>query len=130
MKTTTKDESIYDRIGGEDGIAQLVESFYERILKDPILSPFFKEVPMDKLERMQREFFAMATGGPADFSGRPLAHVHKHLAIGNKEFQLFTNHLMATLNETTSLSEKDVMDLISRVNIEIGELTNHSGQDE
>lgn len=115
--------SIYDRIGGEEGIEKLINSFYERVLKDPVLSPYFENVPMEKLVRMQREFFAMATGGPAEYTGRPLAHVHQHLKIGKRVFQRYTEHLLTTLEETTDLSNQDVMDLISRVNIEIDEIS-------
>lgn len=122
-----EDGSIYDRIGGEEGIAKLIESFYERILKDSVLSPYFENVPMEKLVRMQREFFAMATGGPAEYTGPPLSHVHQHLHIGNAEFQRFTEHLLTTLNETTDLSSQDIMDLISRVNIEVDEISNDIG---
>lgn len=119
--------TIYDRIGGEEGIAKLIEAFYERVLKDPVLSPHFEKVPMEKLIRMQREFFAMATGGPAEYTGRPLAHVHQHMHISNAAFQRFTEHLLATLNDTTDLSSQDVMDLISRVNVEIDEISNDTG---
>ncbi len=122
--------SIYDRIGGEEGIKNLIESFYARVLKDPVLFPYFENVPMDKLVRMQREFFAMATGGPAEYSGRPLAHVHQHLKIGKAVFQRYTEHLLATLEETTDLSNQDVMEIISRVNIEIDEISTEANDAE
>ncbi|MEC5128636.1 group 1 truncated hemoglobin [Verrucomicrobiales bacterium BCK34] len=118
-----EDGSIYDRIGGEEGIEKLINSFYERVLKDPMLAPYFEGVPMDKLARMQREFFAMATGGPAEYTGRPLAHVHQHLKIKKPVFQRFTEHLLTTLEETTDLSNDDIMNLISRVNVEIDEIS-------
>ena len=33
---------LYDKIGGEDGVAEVVDIFYAKLLKDPILRPFFR----------------------------------------------------------------------------------------
>jgi hemoglobin len=116
------EQSIYDKIGGEEGIGSMVDSFYKKILADPELAPYFKNVPMDKLGRMQREFFAAATGGPIVYSGRPLGHVHRKLGISIREFQRFTEHLIGTLQET-GISEKDVYEVIAKVNLYADEIT-------
>ena len=42
-------ESLYDRAGGEAGVTTLVGIFYQRVLADPELSPFFAHIPMAKL---------------------------------------------------------------------------------
>ena len=81
----TEESSIYDRIGGEEGIARLVDCFYERVTSDPELKAYFEHAPMDKLRKMQREFFATATGGPIIYSGRPLRQVHHPLAISRRQ---------------------------------------------
>ena len=70
-------ETLYDRAGGEAGVTKLVDIFYQRVLNDPELSPFFAHIPMAKLRRMQVEFFSSALNGPLHYSGRPLAHVHR-----------------------------------------------------
>ena len=126
MSNTT---SIYDRIGGEDGIAQLVDSFYAKVTADPELAPYFEHAPMDKLLRMQREFFAMATGGPIVYSGRPISEVHRHMAISRREFQRFTEHLITTLESFKGLSRDDVLDVISRINLYADEITNDTNVD-
>jgi len=119
--------SIYDRIGGEAGIERLVDSFYEKVLADGELKVHFEKASMDKLKRMQREFFAMATGGPVIYSGRPIAEVHKPFAINRREFQRFTGHLVATLKEIEHLPRQDVLDIIARINLYADEMTNDTG---
>lgn len=121
--------SLYDRIGGEEGIARLVDSFYTKVLADTELAPYFESVPLDKLHRMQREFFAMATGGPIVYSGRPIAEVHRHMAISRREFQRFTEHLIETLEEFEDLPRQEVLDLISRINLYADEVTNDTNVD-
>ena len=121
-----EESSIYDRIGGEEGIAGMVDSFYSKVLADSVLAPYFTSVPMDKQQRMQREFFAAATGGPIVYSGRPLGEAHRSLGITHEEFQRFTEHLIETLEET-GISKQDVLDVIARVNLYSDEITNEPG---
>ena len=117
-----KESSLYERIGGEEGISSMVDDFYERVLSDPELEPFFKNVPMDRLHRMQREFFGAATGGPIVYSGIPLGHVHQKLGITKRHFQRFTEHLIETLEEK-GIDEDEILNLISRVNVYADEIT-------
>ncbi|MCB1063269.1 MAG: group 1 truncated hemoglobin [Verrucomicrobiae bacterium] len=121
--------SIYDRIGGEEGIAKLVDVFYKKVLADGELKVYFEHAPIEKLMRMQREFFAMATGGPIIYSGKPLRQVHHHLAISRREFQRFTEHLIDTLNSFEHVSRQDVLDLIAKINLYADEITNDTNVD-
>ncbi|MCB1079168.1 MAG: group 1 truncated hemoglobin [Verrucomicrobiae bacterium] len=125
----TEESSIYDRIGGEEGIARLVDCFYERVTSDPELKAYFEHAPMDKLRKMQREFFATATGGPIVYSGRPLRQVHHPLAISRRDFQRFTEHLIVTLEEFDGISRQDILDVIARVNLYADEITNDTTVD-
>lgn len=126
---TSDNSTLYDRIGGEEGIALLVDSFYERVLADPELKHYFEGKPLDKLRRMQREFFAMATGGPIVYTGRPLSQIHRPLAISRREFQRFTEHLIQTLEQRGDVSRPDVLDLIAKVNLYADEITNDTTVD-
>jgi hemoglobin len=121
--------SIYERIGGEAGIASLVDQFYERVLADPELRPYFERAPLDKLRQMQREFFGAAAGGPIVYSGRPLRQVHHRLAISRREFQRFTDHLIETLEEIEGITRQDILDMIARINLYADEITNDTTVD-
>lgn len=123
---TESDTTLFDRIGGMETIESLIDSFYAKVLEDSELKSYFKHAPMDKLRRMQKEFFCAATGGPITYSGRPLAEVHRHLAISKREFARFTEHLLETLREV-GVEEKDAYDVISRVNLYADEITNDAG---
>ena len=120
---SSEEGTIYERIGGEDGIAKLVDGFYDKVVADPELKFYFEHVPMGRLRTMQREFFAVATGGPILYSGRPLGEVHRKLDISRREFQRFTEHLIETLKEVGA-SEKDIYAVIAHVNIYADEIVN------
>jgi len=115
MKETSTGVSLYDRIGGGEAVASMVDRFYARVLADPELAPFFATVPMDKLRRMQLEFFSAALGGPVRYTGRPVVHAHQGVGITLQHFQRFVAHLFETLADYP-LTEKDRYDIISRIN--------------
>jgi hemoglobin len=113
--------SLYDRLGGEPAIESLVVAFYVRVMGDPKLAPFFRGTSIEKLHGMQREFFAMALGGPVKYTGRPIAHVHHGRGITTEHFSRFVGHLTATL-EDLGASKDDVADVIKRVNSHANEV--------
>lgn len=120
--------TIYDRIGGEEAIERLVGSFYEKVLVDEDLRPFFKDVPMEKQKRMQREFFAAALGGPAKYTGRPLSHAHYNLGIQRRHFTRFVEILLETL-QGASIDDRDTVDIIDRINTYSDEILGGAGLD-
>lgn len=117
--------SLYERLGGETIIDRLVTAFYVRVLADANLAPFFRHSPIDKLHAMQREFFAMATGGPVTYTGRPLAHAHHGRGITRDHFARFTQHLVETLLENGA-SQADSDEVIEHVNTLVNEVTGTS----
>ncbi|MDH4408548.1 MAG: group 1 truncated hemoglobin [Verrucomicrobiales bacterium] len=123
MESSQRDKSLYERIGGEPAIERLLDHFYHRVAHDGEIGHYFTHVPIGKLKVMQREFFSIVTDGPVTYSGRPLAHVHHPLAISRREFQRFTEHLVATLEEA-GIGEQDRSEIIAKINLYADEITN------
>lgn len=119
---------MYERIGGEATIEALISDFYDRVLKDPELVPFFGKTSMEQQRLMQREFFAAALGGPIKYTGRPLSHVHHGLGIQRSHFALFVEHLLATL-ESRSIDQKDTMEIIDRIQTYADDIIGGGGLD-
>jgi hemoglobin len=117
--------SLYEQLGGEDLIANLIPAFYVRVLADPELGPFFKHTSLDKLHAMQREFFVMATGGPIEYSGRPLAHAHHGRGITRQHFTRFTGHLVETLLDL-GVTQEEADEVIQRINATTNEIVGAS----
>lgn len=93
------DDTLYDRLGGASSVAAAIGAFYERVLADSELRPFFDGVDLDKLERMQTEFFTVALGGPGTYAGMSLADAHRGRGIRPRHLTRFTEHLVATMRE-------------------------------
>jgi len=121
-----KQQTLFERIGGEQVISELIHEFYDRVLADPELKPFFKHTSIDKLSRMQREFFSAALDGPITYTGRPLSHVHHGRGITKHHFALYVNHLLDTLRDC-GINDQDVADIIGRINTYADEITGDTG---
>lgn len=106
--------TIYDRIGGAKTIDKLVTAFYQHVLADPELQPFFEHTSIPKLERMQHEFFTIALGGPPPDSTVSLYDAHQGRGIERKHLTRFTEHLLATLREI-GIEEADAQNVYTRI---------------
>ena len=115
-------KSLFDRVGGEAGVEKLVDDFYALVLGDAELAPFFADTPMEKLRRMQYEFFAAALEGPVKYTGRALGPAHSGLGITRHHVKRFLDHLLEIV-KGQELDEDEVLDVISRVNRYVDEIT-------
>jgi hemoglobin len=91
--------SIYEQLGQDVGIRTAVDDFYERVLADPALAPYFDDVDMNRLRGHQTKLLVQVTGGPVDYDGRALAEAHEGLRITGPDFDRVVAHLAATLAE-------------------------------
>ena len=115
MSIVKSGDSLYDRVGGAEAVAGMVDRFYAKVIADSELLPYFDHVSLDKLRRMQVEFFSAALDGPVQYTGRPLIHAHHGKHIPRRHFQAFVEHLFETLSDYR-LSEDDRYAIIARIN--------------
>ncbi len=128
MNSPSDSSSLYERIGGAERVDALVHDFYERVLKDPELAPFFEHSSIDKLRSMQQEFFAAALGGPQEYSGRSLAAVHHGRNIQRSHFSKFCQHLFETLEEM-GFDRNDIDETVRRIAMSARDVTGEANVD-
>jgi hemoglobin len=124
--TQSQSESLYDRIGGAEGVSDLVVEFYERVLHDEELAPFFHGVRMDHLRHMQHAFFTLATGGPIPETDFELKNAHIGRHIGEIQYRRFVGHLLETL-EAMDLEPNDIDQVVSRLALERDNVVDDAG---
>jgi hemoglobin len=82
---------------GPDHIRAAVEQFFNAVLADPALAPYFKRVDMDRLRRHQALFIGQLWGGPVHFELERLTSAHRHLHISTSAYWRTVAHLMTVL---------------------------------
>ncbi len=92
--------SLFDMLGKEPAISAVVDDFYDRVLSDHVLEPWFRAIDLDLLKAHQREYLAVALGGPERYEGRSLREAHSGLAITPAAFDRLMDHLADALAAT------------------------------
>jgi len=89
--------SLHERLGGADALTAVVAAFYDRVLGDPALAPYFAETDRAWLETRQVQFLTEALGGPTGYRGRSMRKAHAELGVTGEDFDRVAAHLVATL---------------------------------
>ena len=106
--------TLYEKYGGFATIHSIVQNFYDDVLEDELLSPYFKGISMQNLIRHQTEFLSQLLGGPISYDGRTLKKAHQHLKITQQAFGRVAELLQENL-EDAGVEEEDINTIMSIV---------------
>jgi len=81
------EQTLYDRLGGHDGIRAVVDDFYDRLVADEDIGPFFAGSNMELLRRTQTDFLCEAAGGPETYDAAPIREAHLHVPFTPEHIQ-------------------------------------------
>jgi hemoglobin len=103
--------SLYNRLGGYDAIAAVVDDFITRLATDPRFGKFFSGFSTDSKKRLRQHIldqFCVAAGGPCVYMGRDMKTTHTGLGITEADWDAAAKHLVAALDKyKVPLAEKD-----------------------
>ena len=135
--------ALFDRLGGESGVSNIVADFMPRALQDPRVNWQRKEVKRggfslhrgksvtwnaspENVAQLQKhfvQFLALATGGPARYDGKEMRPAHAGLHIGNPEFDAALGDLKASLDklQVPNKEQKELLAIIESTRPQIVE---------
>lgn len=138
----TQKKSLYDRLGGEVGISNIVSDALPRLMEDPRVNwdrrgvqrtGLFHHGPsvtwnpsqqnVATLKQHLIEFLALATGGPAHYTGREIKSSHAGMQISNPEFDAAVGDIKASLDrlKVPNTEQKELLSIIESTRPEIVE---------
>lgn len=91
------EESLYQRIGEQSGIATVVDGFLAKVGADDRVNGRFAETDMPKLRALLVEQVCEATGGPCTYSGKSMLEAHEGMLITEAEFGIIAAHFAAAM---------------------------------
>ena len=126
--------SLFDRLGGEAGISNIVADFTPRALQDPRVDWERKDIKSSRtlfhrgtsvawnatpqnvaqLQKHLVQFLALATGGPAHYEGKEMKSAHAGLHIANPEFDATIGDLKSSLDKL-QIPNKEQKELLAIV---------------
>jgi len=110
--------TLYDRLGGAPAVDAAVRSFYERMLADARVAPFFEGIGMDAQIEKQRAFLTMVTGGPSEYDGLDMRVSHASLVsrgLADEHVDVVLEHLGAALADLGA-GEAEIADAAALAN--------------
>jgi hemoglobin len=95
-------KSLYERVGGYNALALVVDDFIGRLAADQRFIKFFDGHSTDSLKRIRQHIldqFCAATGGPCIYTGRDMKTTHTGLKISEADWDAAAKHLVASLDK-------------------------------
>ncbi|HEX4264003.1 MAG TPA: group 1 truncated hemoglobin [Verrucomicrobiae bacterium] len=126
--------SLYERLGGEVGISNIVVDFIPRAMQDPRVNwdrkgekvgglsihrsksvawdPSPENVAM--LQKHMVQFLTLAAGGPAHYEGKEIKQTHADMHISNAEFDSTLGDLKASLDklQVPNTEQKELLAIV------------------
>jgi hemoglobin len=91
------EDTLYERLGGRDAIRAVVDDFYDRLLEDETIAPFFEGADVERLRRTQTDFLCEAAGGPETYDAAPVREAHIDVPFEPAHIQHAVEHLQTSL---------------------------------
>ena len=94
--------TLYERLGGYDGIAAFVEDLLPRLQSDSLLGRFWLNRGRDGIKREKQlliSFLCAGTGGPMYYTGRGMKLSHEGMNISDADWIRFMGHAGDAMKE-------------------------------
>lgn len=119
-------KSLYQRLGGYDAIAAVIDEFIKRMDGDPKMKRFLGGLSKDSAGRLRQHIVdqvCAAAGGPCVYTGRDMKTSHKGMGISEDDWNTAAGHLVASLDKfNVPVTEKnDLLAIVSSVKGDIVE---------
>lgn len=108
------EQTLYERLGGHEGIRAVVDDFYDRLVADEEIGPFFEGSDMELLRRTQTDFLCEAAGGPETYDAAPIREAHLHVPFTPEHIQRAVELLEESL-DAFDVPEEDAETVVGAV---------------
>jgi hemoglobin len=119
-------KSLYERLGGYDAVAAVVDDFVGRLVTDKQFERFFVGHSTDSKKRIRQHIvdqLCAAAGGPCVYTGRTMKDSHVGLGISEAEWDAAAKHLVASLDKfkVPEPEKKDLLAFVTSLKADIVE---------
>ena len=113
--------SLYERLGGTDGITKIANDVVDFHLNNPRIAPRFEGRDIPALKNSAAAFFITGTGGPNIYRGKDMPSAHKGMNIDHAEFMAVLDDALAALekNHIGRREQEEVLYVLYSMRVEI-----------
>jgi hemoglobin len=92
-------DTLYLRLGGDEGVTAIADTLIDRVVGDPLLGPSFRGSNLNRIKRLLAEQICDLSGGPCHYSGDSMKEVHAGHHITQAQFYRMVEVLKAVLKD-------------------------------
>ncbi|WP_017932205.1 group I truncated hemoglobin [Robiginitomaculum antarcticum] len=92
--------TLYDRLGGEAGVSQIVKGTLVYTLADPRIAQTFENSNVDRVERLLIQQICELTGGPCTYSGQTMVNTHRGLDLNSMHFNALVENMQLAMDDS------------------------------
>lgn len=118
--------SLYQRLGGTEGIHDLVDTIVAAHLENPIIAKRYLPLTQDpaRMATVRKhlcDFLESGAGGPAQYSGKSMVDAHRGMNISGEEYLAATDDIMGALakHQIDEATQKDVLGILYSLKPEV-----------
>lgn len=91
--------TLYQRLGGEAGVEQIVDGVLYGIEHDQSIVHHFSDTDIPRFRRLLIEQFCELSGGPCKYTGASMQESHTGYQITQAHFDALVNHLITAMQQ-------------------------------
>ena len=92
-------DSLYERLGGTEGITQIASDLVDIHMANPAIAPRFSQSDPEKVKNGAATFFIAGTGGPDVYKGEDMLATHRGMNISAHEFMAVLDDALEALGK-------------------------------
>ena len=121
------EKSLYDRLGGLNGITLVVDDFINRLVanqelnRNPAIDAGRRRSPAPYLKFQVSQMVCGVTGGPCKYTGKAMKESHAHLNISEKEWGVMAKEFKRSLDKfkVPAAEQKELFDIVGATKADI-----------
>ena len=94
--------SLYERLGGTEGITRIANDIVDNHLANPRIAPRFENADIPALKNAAATFFITGAGGPEVYQGKDMVAAHAGMNIDIGEFTAVLDDVLGAMNKNNT----------------------------
>ena len=90
-------KNLFERLGGEQKLKEIVDSFIDQVFADRMIGFFFRNADRARIKELEYQLAAEFLGADVKYTGRPLGKIHANHPIMGGHFARRRQILKETL---------------------------------
>jgi len=110
-------KSLFERLGGKDGIAKVVDDFVQGLTTNDVTKKRFAKLSAERIDKFKKNLvdqLCHESGGDCEYGGKSMKDAHKGMKINDAEWNATVQVLKKAL-DANKIDENEQNDLIAAI---------------